>query len=88
MSIAPFMGQQFVAPAFITVVVGGATNVIIGAVGSSLLLSLVKTPIGFVFGAFVGTVALLLAALVIIRLMPDGVSAVLQRLIDRRNQFA
>jgi urea transport system permease protein len=68
-SIAPFMGQQFVAPAFITVVVGGATNVIVGAVGSSLLLSLVKTPIGFVFGAFVGTVALLLAALVIIRLM-------------------
>ena len=39
-SIAPFMGQQFVAPAFITVVVGGATNVIAGAVGSSLLLSL------------------------------------------------
>ena len=86
-SIAPFMGQQFVAPAFITVVVGGATNVIIGAVGSSLL-SLVNTSIGFVFGAFVGTVALLLAALVIIRLMPDGVSAVLQRLIDRRNRFA
>ena len=85
-SIAPFMGQQFVAPAFITVVVGGATNVIVGAVGSSLLLSLVKTPIGFVFGAFVGTVALLLAALVIIRLMPDGVSAVLQRRIDRRDQ--
>jgi branched-subunit amino acid ABC-type transport system permease component len=87
-SIAPFMGQQFVAPAFITVVVGGATNVITGAVGSSLLLSLVKTPVGFVFGAFVGTVALLLAALVIIRLMPDGVSAVLQRLVDRRNRFA
>ena len=33
-------------------------------------------------------IALLLAALVIIRLMPDGVSAVLQRLIDRRNRFA
>ena len=41
-SIMPFMGQQFVAPAFITVVVGGATNVIAGAVGSSLLLSLVR----------------------------------------------
>jgi branched-subunit amino acid ABC-type transport system permease component len=87
-SIAPFMGQQFVAPAFITVVVGGAANVITGAVGSSVLLSLVKTPIGFVFGAFVGTVALLFAALIIIRLMPDGISAVLQRQIDRRNRFA
>jgi branched-subunit amino acid ABC-type transport system permease component len=87
-SIAPFMGQQFVAPAFITVVVGGAANVITGAVGSSVLLSLVKTPIGFEFGAFVGTVALLLAALVIIRLMPDGISAVIQRRIDRRQRFA
>lgn len=87
-SIAPFMGQQFVAPAFITVVVGGATNVIAGALGSSLLLSLVRTPVGFVFGAFLGLVALLLAALVIIRLMPDGISATFQRWQDRRTRLA
>jgi urea transport system permease protein len=83
-SIAPYMGQQFVAPAFITVVVGGATNVIAGAVGSSVLLALIKTPVGFVLGAFLGTVALLLAALVIIRLMPDGISAFIQRRLDQR----
>ncbi len=83
-SIAPYMGQQFVAPAFITVVVGGATNVIAGAVGSSVLLSLIKTPVGFLFGAFLGTVALLLAALIIIRLMPDGISAFIQRRLDQR----
>jgi branched-chain amino acid transport system permease protein len=82
-SIMPFMGQQFVAPAFITVVVGGAANVIVGAVGSSVLLSLVKTPVGFLMGAFLGTVALLVAALIIIRLMPDGISAVVQRRLDR-----
>jgi branched-chain amino acid transport system permease protein len=87
-SIMPFMGQQFVAPAFITVVVGGATNVIAGAVGSSILLSLVRTPVGFFFGAFLGLVALLLAALIIIRLMPNGVSAYLQRVIDRRGGFS
>ncbi len=86
-SIAPLMGQQFVAPAFITVVVGGATNVIAGAVGSSLLLSLIETPVGFWLGAFLGTVALLLAALIIIRLIPDGISALLQRRIDRRYRF-
>jgi branched-chain amino acid transport system permease protein len=86
-SISPFMGQQFVAPAFITVVVGGATNVIAGAVGSSLLLSLVRTPVGFLFGAFLGLVALLLAALVIIRLMPEGISAFLQRRLDRRTRM-
>lgn len=87
-SIAPFMGQQFVAPAFITVVVGGATNVIAGAVGSSLLLSLVKTPFGFAVGAFLGTVALLVAALVIIRLIPNGISALVQRWLDQRHRFA
>jgi len=83
-SIMPFMGQQFVAPAFITVVVGGAANVIAGAVGSSILLSIVRTPIGFLFGSFLGLVALLLAALIIIRLMPDGISAWLQRHLDNR----
>lgn len=87
-SIAPFMGQQFVAPAFITVVVGGATNVITGALGSSLILSLVRTPVGFLFGAFLGLVALLLAALIIIRLMPDGISAWLQRRLDQRHRVA
>ena len=83
-TIAPFMGQQFVAPAFITVVVGGATNVIGGAVGSSVLLSAVRTPIGMAFGSFLGTVALLVAALIIIRIMPNGISAPLQRFFDRR----
>jgi branched-subunit amino acid ABC-type transport system permease component len=83
-SIMPFMGQQFVAPAFITVVVGGAANVIAGAVGSSILLSLVRTPVGFLFGSFLGLVALLLAALIIIRLMPDGISAWLQKHLDNR----
>lgn len=83
-SIAPLMGQQFVAPAFITVVVGGGANVLAGAVGSSVLLSIVKTPVGLLLGAFLGTVALLLAALIVIRLMPDGISAQLQRLAERR----
>jgi branched-chain amino acid transport system permease protein len=86
-SIMPFMGQQFVAPAFITVVVGGATNVIAGALGSSVLLSLVKTPVGFYFGAFSGTVALLLAALIFIRLLPEGISAAIQRRLDLRHRM-
>ena len=83
-TIAPFMGQQFVAPAFITVVVGGAANVIAGAVASSAFLAAVKTPIGMAFGAFSGTVALLFAALIIIRIMPNGISASLQKFFARR----
>lgn len=77
-SIAPFMGQQFVAPAFITVVVGGGANVIAGAVGSSALLSLVQTPIGLLLGTFSGMVALLLMALIIIRILPAGISSMLR----------
>lgn len=74
-SIAPFMGQQFVAPAFITVVVGGGASVIGGAVGSSGLLSLVETPVAFFLGSFWGSVALLVTALVLIRILPSGVSS-------------
>ncbi len=85
-TIAPFMGQQFVAPAFITVVVGGATNVIAGAVGSSAFLVAVKTPIGMAFGAFYGTVALFLAALIIIRILPNGISHALQRFMTHRSR--
>lgn len=84
LTIAPFMGQQFIVPAFITVVVGGTANVIAGAVASSAFLAAVKTPIGMAFGAFSGTVALLLAALIIIRIMPDGISASLQKFFTRR----
>ena len=61
---------------------------IAGALGSSTLLSVVKTPVGFWLGAFLGNVALLFAALLIIRLMPDGISATYQRWQDRRSRVA
>jgi branched-chain amino acid transport system permease protein len=82
-SIAPFMGQQFVAPAFITVVVGGGASVIGGALGSSTLLALVETPVSFLLGTFWGSVALLLMALIVIRLLPGGVSSINPRFLPR-----
>ena len=83
-SIAPSMGQQFVAPAFITVVVGGAASVIAGAIGSSTLLALVQTPVSLTLGTFWGTMGLLATALVLIRLLPGGVSSLLGQLRVRR----
>jgi branched-chain amino acid transport system permease protein len=80
-SIAPFMGQQFVAPAFITVVVGGGASVICGALGSSTLLALVQTPVSFLLGTFWGSVALLMTALVVIRLLPGGISSIGARMV-------
>jgi branched-chain amino acid transport system permease protein len=79
-SIAPFMGEQFVAPAFITVVVGGGASVIGGALGSSGLLALIETPVSFLLGTFWGSIALLVTALIVIRVLPGGVSSLGQRL--------
>lgn len=78
-TIAPYMGQQYVAPAFITVVTGGSANVIAGALGSTGFLSLAKTPFTIWFGTFIGIVAMLLASLVLIRLLPKGLSEWIQR---------
>jgi len=78
-TIAPYMGQQYVAPAFITVVTGGSANVIAGALGSTGFLSLAETPFTIWFGTFIGIVAMLLASLVLIRLLPKGLSEWIQR---------
>ena len=75
-TIAPFMGAQFVAPAFITVVVGGAHNIITGTLYSASALTAVKTPVGMFLGSFAGTVGLFIAALVLIRLCPNGLSSI------------
>lgn len=82
--IAPLMGQQFVAPAFITVVIGGTSNVIGGALGSSTFLSMIQTPVGNFFGAYLGNIAMLFAALLVIRVLPQGMSGLFRSIADRR----
>ena len=71
-SLVPLMGTTFTAMAFITVVVGGGVNPIVGALASSALLALIATPLTAYFGTFIGRAGLLVAALVIIRFMPHG----------------
>lgn len=78
-TIAPFMGQQYLAPAFITVVTGGSSNVIAGALASAGLLSLAETPVTIWFGTFLGVVAMMCASLILIRLLPNGLSEWIQR---------
>jgi len=84
MSLVPLMGTVFTAMAFITVVVGGGTNPIVGALGSSALLAAVATPLTNWFGTFIGRVGLLIAALLIIRVMPNGISGFVRELHARR----
>jgi branched-subunit amino acid ABC-type transport system permease component len=87
-SLTPLMGTPFIAMAFITVVVGGGANPIVGALGSSALLALVSTPLTMFWGQFIGRAGLLLSALVIIRFMPNGISGLVterQRLRQNRS---
>lgn len=78
-TISPYMGHQYVGPAFITVVTGGSADVIIGALASAGLLSLIATPVAITLGTFLGVVAMLCASLVLIRMLPNGLSEWIQR---------
>lgn len=83
-TIVPLMGTQFVDVAFITVVVGGGANPVVGALTSAALLSLISTPLASEFGTFSGRIGLLVAALVVIRFFPRGISGYWQDLRYRR----
>lgn len=83
-TIVPLMGTQFVDVAFITVVVGGGANPIVGALTSAALLALIATPLSSVFGTFTGRIGLLIAALVVIRFFPNGLSGYWQQIRYRR----
>jgi branched-chain amino acid transport system permease protein len=83
-TIVPLMGTQFVDVAFITVVIGGGANPIIGALSSAALLAVISTPLSSILGTFIGRIGLLIAALVVIRFLPRGLSGYWQELRYRR----
>ena len=83
-TIVPLMGTTFTGMAFITVVVGGGANPIVGALGSSAVLSCIVTPLSSTLGTFMGRIGLLIAALVIIRFLPTGISGFLRDLRRRK----
>jgi branched-chain amino acid transport system permease protein len=83
-TIVPLMGTTFVDVAFITVVVGGGANPILGALTSSAFLSVISTELSSVFGTFIGRIGLLIAALVVIRFLPQGISGYLRDVKRRR----
>ncbi len=73
-AISPFFGQAFTGQAFITVVVGGGADVVIGLLTSSFSLAFVRTIVTSQFNILLGYAAMLVVALVIIRLLPTGIS--------------
>jgi len=83
-TVVPLFGQSFIAPAFITVVIGGGVNPLLGALSSGGFLSVITTPLSSAIGTYAARIGLMLAALIIIRLLPDGFSAYLRELRARR----
>lgn len=71
--LVPTSGGAYIAKAFITVIAGGP-SLITGLMASSGLFGLINQVFTFAVSPVMGEVALLVAAVVLLRLMPQGVT--------------
>ncbi|NMB12671.1 MAG: branched-chain amino acid ABC transporter permease [Firmicutes bacterium] len=76
--LAPLYGASFLAPAFVTVVVSGGANVIQGALITSVFLGIIEGTSSRLYGTFVGRMALLVATMITLRILPTGISGYLE----------
>ena len=72
--VVPTMGAGFVAQAFMTVVTGGPL-IVSGTLASGALLGATNSLISYFATAFLGQAALLMVAIILLRLWPDGLSS-------------
>ena len=78
-TISPFFGSNYTPLAFITVVVGGGANVITGLLASVLALAGVQTAVNNLVNVYVGYLGMMGTALIILLLLPRGISEYLER---------
>ncbi|MEM7071425.1 MAG: branched-chain amino acid ABC transporter permease [Pseudomonadota bacterium] len=71
--LGPATGGDFIAKAFITVIVGGA-SVVSGLISSASSLGLVTQGLSFIFIQSVGEISLLILAIILLVLLPKGIS--------------
>lgn len=71
--VIPTIGASYIAKSFITVISGGAA-VIAGNLSASVLFGSVGQIFTYVFTPVIGEVALLLTAIVLIRILPQGIT--------------
>ena len=74
MTMVPTMGATFMVESFVTVVVGGA-DIFVGAAPAAAILALIRASLTAWYGQLFGQIGLLIAVIVVIRLMPGGLSA-------------
>ena len=76
--VAPNMGSFFIAKAFITVIAGGQMA-LLGTITASTLFGSVSGVIDYLFSSVVGDVCVLLVAIVLLRLLPAGITGRFRR---------
>jgi len=78
MTLIPTMGASFIVESFVTVVVGGS-NVLLGTAPAGIFLAAVRTALNAWAGQIVGQIGMLIAVMIIIRILPEGVSGYITR---------
>lgn len=71
--LLPSVGGIYIAKAFITVITGGAT-VILGTLSSSIIFGAVNQLVSFASTPVIGEIAMLALAIILLRLMPQGIT--------------
>ena len=82
-TIVPSMGEGFLVESFVAVVVGGPA-VLAGTAGAGTLLGSINAMFSSVWGNFFGQIAMLVTAIIVIRVLPEGLTALYESLQDRR----
>ena len=72
--LVPTSGGAYIAKAFITVIVGGP-SLIAGLISSATLFGFVNQVFTFAVSPVIGEVALLVAAVILLRLLPQGITS-------------
>lgn len=75
--VIPHMGASYVARAFVTVISGGAAMVT-GMVSAAAIFGPIEAILSFITTPVIGQAGLLVAAIILLRLMPEGISGRLQ----------
>jgi branched-chain amino acid transport system permease protein len=84
-AMTPQLGNNFLVEAFVTVVVGGS-SIVVGTSLSGMALGAINAFFTSLFSNFFGKIALLVAAMFAIRVMPNGVTGVVKELRRRRDE--
>lgn len=85
LSITPDQGSVFLLEAFVAVVVGGP-SVIIGTLSAAGLLGFFHALFSNLYGTFIGQMAMLIVAIIALRVLPDGITGYVEKLRERRGE--